>query len=316
MNSKFYALSILAIVSISLCTIPGIPGVTPGIGVGGRGLEITSFTAEPSPVFSRATVRVIMETENQGGSTVDNDSALVYLTGSNIDLDNTNGDYWYGSSASDQQEIKTFPKDMTPQDVVKGTPASTYRFIWNLIAPNLTAGQTRDDMFIGRIYHEYTSAANGNVWVYSETESEAARAAGRALNKASFTTTMGPVAVEVTVTPDPIILYGSESTFSFNVKISNVAAGTIYKNDTLGYSTKNIALTAEQLNKVFIEVKSPGLTVTDCTGEQELVAGKSMTLVCTASGASVTTFKAYPINVIAHYGYYTEKTTSVTVQGR
>jgi len=324
MNLKFYALSILAIVSISLCTIPEIPGVTPGVvGAAGRGLEIISFTSEPSPVFSRGTARVIMETENQGGSTVNNDSAIVYLTGSNINLGSTTGDYWFGSGAEDKKEIRRFPKNMAPEDVVKGTPASTYRFVWNLVAPNLTAGQTRNDMFIGRIYHEYTSAANGNIWVYSDTESEAARAAGRPLNKASFTSTAGPVAVEVTVTPDPIILYGSESTFSFNIKISNVAAGTIYKNDTLSYSTitsgSGINLKSEDLNKVFVEVKIPtgsGLTVTDCTGEQELVSSKSMTLVCTVTGASVSTFKSYAINVIAHYGYYTEKTASVTVQGR
>ncbi|MEM7816836.1 MAG: hypothetical protein QXZ20_02895 [Candidatus Aenigmatarchaeota archaeon] len=205
-------IALLGIVAIAGCTIPGVPGITPGVPVtgGGKGLEITSFTAEPNAVYSGSTVRVIMETENQGGATAYNSSSFAYLTGSNMDLDGTNDMYWRGKDNEDKNDCKYFMKDMKPADIVKGTQGDTKTFKWNLIAPNITAGQTRTDTFIGRVYTDYETGVNGNIWVYTETEADAAKASGRTLNKASFSSTSGPVAVEVSVSPDPVIIYGTD----------------------------------------------------------------------------------------------------------
>ncbi len=310
-------LLILVIALTAGCVVP-LPTPTPTGAALGKGLEITSFTVEPSSVFSGGTVRVIMEVENQGGATAFNESSLAYLTGSNINLGDTSGFYWY--SKSGESEVKYFNKDMRPADVVRGIPADTKRFSWVLTAPNVTAGQTREDIFIGRIYHDYTTGVNGNVWIYTEAEADAARASGRALNKATFTSTSGPVLLDVSVSPDPVILYQGENTFSLYIKISNAASGTIYRNNTLDYAHGNVSLTADQLNKVFIEIQtSPDLDFSsaECTGEQELVAGRTTTIVCDFTVKTPpATFKSYPVNVIAHYGYFTERTATVTVQGR
>ena len=314
-------ISILAIVLIAGCTIPGIPEIPTGPSVsGGRGLEITSFTAEPSPVYSGSKVRVTMEVENQGGTTVPKEKAVVYLTGSNVDIGSSSDLYWRGSDPSETAS-KNFTRDMRPADAVKGTPADTARFTWTLMAPNVTAGQTRTDTFYGRTYCDYSTGVNGNVWIYTEGEADAARASGRPLNKASFTSTVGPVGLDVKVSPDPVVYYDTGEVFSLYITVSNLATGTIYKYGK-DYSSGIPTIGAEEYNIVNIDVSYDTSKLSldnpsDCKGDQELPAGKSTTLVCDFTITDPPdTFESYPITVTANYGYYTEKSTTVTVQGR
>ncbi len=141
---KKILISLLAIVLVAGCTMPEMPDLTGGqtIGTSGKGLEITTFTADPTPVYSNARVRVTMEVENQGGTTVNSSKDLVYLTGSNVNLGSGDDKYWRSSNDS---EYKTFTRQMKAADVVKGTSADTARFTWSLIAPVIPAGQTRTD---------------------------------------------------------------------------------------------------------------------------------------------------------------------------
>ena len=312
MKTKILILPILATVLVSLCTIPGIPGVTPSVGMGGgMGLEITSFTAEPTSAFSNSSVRVTMEVENQGGTTVPTGGSLIYLTGASFT------EWSDGSSAL----YKTIDKEMKAEDVIRGVPPSTYRYSTTLSAPSLDAGQTNNYILIGRLYSDYQTNANGNIWVYSETESEAARAAGRSLYTPSFTYTKGPVGLSVTVSPTPIILYEGENRFTVYIKISNLASGTIYAPGIIDYAGSNVALNMDNINRVNVDIiPGTGLSIADpdgCEGDnQELVAGKDLTMVCDVNVADVATFQSFSFDVSVSYGYYTEKTASVTVQGK
>ena len=208
---KKILISLLAIVLVAGCTIPGLPnlGGTTTIGTAGKGLEITDFTAEPATVYSGATVRVTMDVENDGGTTVSSTKALAYLTGSDVNLGSADTRYWTSSADT---EYKAFLRDMRAADVVKGTSADTTRFTWSLKAPTLPAGQTRTDTFYGRVYSDYATAINGNIWVYTEGESDAAKASGRSLNTASFASTSGPVGLSVKASPDPVIYYTTTTT--------------------------------------------------------------------------------------------------------
>lgn len=187
---------------------------------------------------------------------------------------------------------------------------------------SLDAGQTNNYILIGRLYSDYQTNANGNIWVYSETESEAARAAGRSLYTPSFTYTKGPVGLSVTVSPTPIILYTGENRFTVYIKISNLASGTIYAPSVINYGGTNVALTMDNINRVNVVVTpGSGLSIVDnngCQGtDQELVAGKDLTMVCDITvGGSVPTFQSFPFDISVSYGYYTERTSSVTVQGK
>jgi hypothetical protein len=304
-------ISLLTIVLISGCSGISIPGVdlTPGVGVGGNGLEITSFLAEPTSAFSGSTVRVTVEVENKGGTTVPNGGSLIYLTGASFSE-------WSGGSPA---VYKTIDKEMKAEDVVRGVPASTFRWNPTLTAPSLTAGQTNSYILIGRLYSDYKTSANGNIWVYDDTEAEAARAAGKSLYTPSFTYTKGPVGLSITVSPSPIVLYEGESRFTVYIKISNLASGTIYAPGSV--SSSDVGLTMDEINRVDVAV-TPGtglslVTSDGCQGsDQELVAGRDLTMVCDVTVGSVATFQSFPFEVSVSYGYYTERTTSVTVQGK
>jgi len=299
-------ITVLSIFLISGCVDLGI-GQVPG--VGGNGMEITSFTAEPASVFSGASVRVVMEVENSGGTTVPSGYALIYLTGASFTE-------WAGSAAI----YDSIDKEMRSEDVIRGVPASTYRFSDTVTAPTLDAGQTNNYIFIGRLYSPYRTSANGNIWVYSETEAEAARAAGRQLYAPSFTYTKGPVGLSISVSPSPVVLYEGENRFSVYIKVSNLASGTIYS-PSASVSVGDVGLTMDDINRVDVDViPGSGLTLVDsegCEGAgQELVAGRDLTLICELRVGDVDTFQSFPFEVDVTYGYYTERTASVTVQGR
>ena len=309
MKSKVL-ITVLSILLVSGCVDMGDLGIGQVAGIGGSGLEITSFTAEPSSVFSGSSVRLVMEVENLGGTTVPMNDGLVYLTGSSFSD-------WSGSNAI----FESFSRDMRSEDVVRGVPASTDRISRTVTAPDLQAGQTRNDIFIGRVYSDYQTSANGNVWAYSETEAEAARAAGRQMYTPSFTYTKGPVGLSISVTPTPLILYENEDTFTVFIKISNLASGTIYAPGVINYGGSSVALEMDDINRVNVSVTpGSGLSVTnsaDCSGQQELVAGRDLTLVCDVTVSNPpATFQSYTFDVTVSYGYYTERTASVTVQGR
>jgi hypothetical protein len=320
-------ISIFAIVAAAGCTIPGIsgiPGMTPGTNLGGgQGLEITSFTAQPETLFSGSTDRIIMEIGNQGGTTVPSGSAIAYLTGSNIEFASSASTplVWLGPSGGAYLTVK----EVKAEDVVRGLSAGSDRVSWTLTSPTLTAGQVRTDTFIGRLYSEYQSNAYGSVWVYGETEVDAAKAAGRPLEKSSFTYTKGPVGVEVISQPDPVIIYGNDKTFSLYIKVTNLATGTIYKYKNITYDPTNTnkVLVSDALNKVFVNITKPPnaiLNITnsdECLGFQELVAGRPTTVVCDFNiTEAFTTYKSYPLSVEIKYGYYTERQATVTIQGR
>ena len=316
-------ISLIAIVALAGCTIPGIQGI-PGIGTGplttgGGGLEITSFTVEPDTLFSGSNVRIILEVANNGGITVPINKAMAQIIG-NLEFSAT------PSSTLVWHDTKEFQllKEMKSEDVVRGLSAGTDRIMWTLTSPTLSSGQTRTDSFTGRVYSEYQTVAQGTIWAYTDSEAEATRTAGRTLQKSTFTTSKGPVGISVTVQPDPIIIYNNDKTFSLNIKLTNLATGTIYKPDNITYSESpaNKQIFSDALNKVKIDInKTSDLDLTnadECTTDyQELVAGRPTTIICNFNiVGSVTNFKSFPINIAVSYGYFTERKVDVTVQGK
>jgi hypothetical protein len=117
----------------------------------------------------------------------------------------------------------------------------------------------------------------------------------------------------------------SGEVFSLYITVSNLASGTIYlrgKNYPQDGTTP-FAIADTEYNNVTVDViyDTSSLQLTnspDCEGPQELPAGKSTTLVCDFTISfdnKPATFKSYPITVDAYYGYFTERTATVVVQG-
>jgi hypothetical protein len=320
--NKAILLATLATVFVAGCIqggvqIPFLTTVTTTLG--GTGLVITDFSADPTEAYSNGTGRVMMTVSDLGGAVVPMANSMVMLTGSAITPSLTDTLYWSGSGTT-TSVFQHFTKDMNPADNVRGTPADEKTFTWNLKAPSgISKGSTRTDVFIGRVYYDYSTIVTGNVWVYSQSESDAARASSRTLNTATFSATSGPVALTLKSSPDPVVLASGESTFTIVMKISNVGGGTLYQAGLPLYTvgSESTAITQDQLNKVVVAIDSPGLTITGCSGAQELVAGKPLTLSCDVSVTSVpTTFASYQIKFTATYGYFSERTASVVVSGR
>jgi len=321
MKNKIYLLATLAVVFVAGCAGVQIPSIfqTTTTFLGGTGMVMTDFIADPTEVYSNATGRVMMTVKNLGGALVDMDTALVMIAGSGVKETLADGLYWTGSGTT-TSVYQHFTKDMKPEDTVRGTPADEKTFTWNLRAPeDISTGTTRTDVFIGRVYYDYTTTVTGNIWVYSQTESDAARAAGRELNKATFSSTSGPVALTLRSTPDPVVLATGENTFTMIMTVSNVGGGALYKTGSVTYTSgsEDVTLTTDELNRADVTITSPGLTITGCSGEQELVGGKDLTLSCDVTISSPpTAFASYQVKFVADYGYNTERAATVVVSGR
>lgn len=319
---KGILLAIISIVAISGCVQGQIPWIqTTTTIIGGNGLTLTEFAADPIEVYSDSSGRIIVTISNKGGAVVDVDDAVLYLTGSGIKNDLANDLYWSGRGSTDSVYAH-LTKSLNPEDPVLETAAGEQTITYALTSPSgISKGTTRDDIFIGRLYYDYSTTVSGNIWIYSESESDAARAADRALNRATLSSTAGPVALYVTAIPDPVVLAPGEDTFTLQIKVSSVGGGTLYRAGSISYSDAepDLSLDADtELNRVEIDVEGSGLTgFEDCEGEQELIAGRDLTLICDISVTSPpTTFQSYQLQVTATYGYFTERTATVSVSGR
>jgi hypothetical protein len=320
--NKAILLAVLSTIFVAGCVQGQFPFIqTTTTVLGGSGLVITEFSADPTEIYTDASGRILMTVSNKGGAVVDVSDAVIYLTGSGIKDDLSDGLYWTGRGST-TSVYADLTKTLNPEDPVRGTPAGEQTITYTLTSPTgISKGTTRSDVFIGRVYYDYSTTVSGNVWVYSEAESDAARASGRTLNKATLSSTAGPVALYVKAIPDPVVLASGEDTFTLQIKVSNVGGGTLYKAGAIDYSsaTPDLALDAEtELYRVDVSIEGSGLTgFADCEGEQELVAGQDITLSCDITVTNPpTTMQSYQLQVTATYGYMTERTATVSVSGR
>ncbi len=312
MKNIFPIIAVLATVLVSACILPG-GEILPGGGITpvttGRGLEITNFEAQPTDTSSGGTVRLIMEVENRGGANVGNLTSSAFVRG-------PIGTGTLGWTLTTGTNPSGFGKDVKAADTVRGLPAGTGRVTWSLTAPTVPAGTVRTYTFTGVTSYDYLTTGFGTVRVYPEAAADAARTAGKTLQRSEFTPTTGPVGLEVTIQPDPVILFSGEKTFSVTLKVSNAGGGTLYKQGSVSY-TADPTPTTTDLNKVDVTVNMPGVTISGCTGTQELISGKATPLICDATLASTpTAFQEFPFEVTVRYGYQIERALSVTVSGR
>lgn len=281
---------------------------------GGNGLVITDFSPDSSSVLSNSTDRISFTIDNVGGAAVPDANSLIYLTGSDINLGDTSGIYWH--SSTDTSQFKHFGKTMNPESSDAQTVDEKI-ITWSLAAPSVSKSQPeRIDDFIGRVYYDYQTTVAGTIWAYTQAESDTARASSKALNKATFSSTAGPVSLVAKTSPDPIV---SDTTFTLTVKVSNVGGGSLYKSGSVVYTpgSENIALTPDEVNIVTINVNAPGMTVGDgCNGDVTLPKGSNTVSCDITMSSSPTTFQGYPITITATYGYFTERTATVTVTSR
>ena len=300
MKYKLSAL-IMFIILISSCVIPTIfPPIEPILR--GYALEITELEVIPPTAPSGSTVRVTMEIENLGDTTVYKNTAFGYFLGSGI---------------GDQEVL--IDKDMEPANEMLGTQPTRETLTWNVKVPSLERGQMRIQTFIGRVYQYYVTKAHGNIWVYTESESKALESAGKSLQYSSFDYGNGPIGIGMSVSPSPVIIYENYKIFSLSIRLRKIGSGTIFDWGTVikrKERFKNIK--PDDLNIISVEISEPdGLDIGDeCRGTQTLIPGRDITLTCDVKvDKKIKTFESFPIEISVQHGYFTEKTTSITVEG-
>lgn len=310
-------LATVAVVLVAGCT-QSITNITQtNTQLAGTGLVMTDFSIDQAEVYGGQTDRIMMTVSNKGGHSVPDGEALVFLTGSAVKLDGDEAMYWTSDS---ETLIKGFGKEMKPADAVRDTPADEKTISWSLVAPSVSKGEQIPYTFIARVYADYQTKITGNVWVYSETEADTAKNAGTSLNRATWSATAGPVVLTARLTQDPVVLYSGEDKVTLVIKVSNANSGAIYKAGSIDYSTTNpdeLALSSDEINWVTVDGNLAGIQLPEeCAGTFEMVGGKDLTLTCDITITPPATFQGYPISITADYGYYTERTASVTVSGR
>ena len=265
---KEILLATLAILFVAGCAgqIP-MPWITEVTTFAGGGLVITEFEIDNPEVYSNRSAKITMTVTNKGGASVPDGEAVAVLQGSALQDDfSPDGDLYWTERSTTDSVYETMGKDMNPYDPVRDVPADEKIINWYLTSPTgIDPGTTRSDIFIGRLYYDYATTVTGNIWVYSEAESEAAKAAGRSLNENSFSSTSGPVALYVSAKPTNVVVSTGDDTFTLRVKISNAGGGTPYAPGIITYdaTTPDLALDAEtQLNWLNVAVDSD-LTITD-----------------------------------------------------
>ncbi len=306
--------SVFAIVAAVL--IAGCVGQTPTTGgETGAGLVITSFASDTASQYSERNVRLTLEVENQGETTVSKDTSLVYLSGP-IGTDTLQWKLVEGSTPL----AANFKRDLIPADPTVDRPAGTDTIRWTLTAPKLDAGQQKKDTFTARTYYDYETRVIGTIEAYPESESVAAREQGKTLRKSSFAATKGPVSINVRVIPDPVVVTTTDEVITLEIVVSNTGGGTVYKNATVKSTDTTPNVGFDDLNRVYLEVDAGALDKVGQCGAQyeELIGGKPTTLTCDfkVKKSEVTVAKSYPMKIKLDYGYYIDSSVDITALGR
>jgi len=309
MNAKILIPLLLAVVAIAGCVGQGEQKPTAGLGA-----AILSFAPFQDSVYTDKDVTLTMTVENQGDYTIDKVFSFAYLMGSNLkEASSSDPNMW-----TTQQLYQTLPKDLKPADPSRQIPADQANLKWTLHSPTgLSRGQSRTDTFIGRFYYLYNTSVDTTAWVYSDAEAAAERAKGNSLTPPTSSYSRGPLEVTVSYAPtNPVI---SDKTFTMFIKINNAGGGMPFDPTNVGINHPSVP--EENLNKVYIEITGyPNYFSigNGCTGWQELLPGKETTISCDVTmDQNIPTPKTgFSPKVTIEYGYYIDKQTQITVQGK
>ena len=220
------------------------------------GLSITCFSTALAELRSDQSTTFQIEVENQGEAVAAQANGAAHLI---IPTD------W----ELDKSATQDFPRDLKNADPATGRPADVYQFRWRGTAPELSRGQVRTDTVIGRVYYDYMTTSNGVIPVYpfGETIDQTA----------SFTSSRGPVAISVAVSPNPPQIELDSEEFSLTIVLTNTGPGQVYQNGTVTYT--DISLKDTERDVVNLEVDGVNITDKGCLEDIELISGTA-TVIC------------------------------------
>ncbi len=273
-----------------------------------KGVEITDFSPSTDIALGGGkTVILRMEVENKGSYPAKNVMACIFGSLEGKESVTKQG-MWYLKS----DQCQKLGKDLSPFDPETGQGGGG-RFRWELISPYISYPDVRKDEFKGRIYYEYQSTATVTVPIYSEEEYLAKRQRGEDVKKdLKIVKSVGPVDIDVFV-PQPVI--AEDKYFSMKITITNAGNGVVFDpKDSLSGKTPNIQ---NKIGNIRLKYTVPDGLKINCEDYVELYTTNSRSITCDVEikdPKSVIGVKEFPITIKAEYGYYAEKTTTISVE--
>ncbi len=306
----FLFLSIIAVVAISGCISGGQK-----TSAAGNGIAITDFSSSASEASDcDRSVRINLDVENQGGSSVDSNNLLACLSGKNFP-GKTSEQMWAVDSSQINRVCQTLPKKLDAVDNVKSIPGGAASFKWTAFSPFVPFPLTRTDGFSGRVFYKYSSRTSATVFVISEDGLAAAKQKGTALPSApEIEKTASPVDISID-TNQPVIGQNGD-TFTLKVTLSNVGGGTVFDPGAVSFGSPSSSLPSiseDQLNLITITVNTSlyaggsseaGFCNADLRSV-ELRKGSTVTIPCDIRiNAPISGLRSFPILLTAKYGYF------------
>ncbi len=320
MKTNKTALALIAITVI-------IAGCTNGGGeesASTAGVQITNFSATPSSTFSGQSAQISMSVINQGG--VDASNAVAKLYQAPI------------GGGPGSWEIESGPQivdigGIRAADPENEIPAQTRRQNWALTAPDL-GSQSVDYNFQTRLYYDYSSEATTQIELVREDEF---LQGDYSPSRPSTSNTDGPIQIDIN-TRSPVRYFTSEDGESSSVDsdlcvtVRNEGQGTPFApsvdeyTDTQDGEITSIDLGSEDndpRDKVEVSVSEsagvdfPAANDDGTATETVMLTGSrgnhcfEMTL---PDSFSIT--QTVPLTIDASYSYYTDASTTATVQPR
>jgi len=281
------------LIAVSGCIIPGLPSLG---GSAGSGLAILAFEPAFPRVYSDEPVEFRLRVQNTGSVDArDVTPKIIGLETWDREADTCNR--WDKISAA------------VPSI---GAPGETANCKWTFVAPDVPRGLSTTYSPTVRLYYSYSTSVVKSIFLASSKELRLMKDRGDAPPAQTTSQTSGPVQINVK-TDTPVRVWGDSVTFPITITINNAGGGVICPSVSDCESNQN-------LNKLRIEVRSDSdIVISDCdTGDVELWQGKTNTLICQAtfSGLRDIGLTQSLITVKANYGYYTDRTTQVTVTKR
>jgi hypothetical protein len=284
-----------------------------------QGISTTEFFAIPSQTFSGKSVKIYMTLKNVGGEEVER--GLVCLLGENFPGSAERG-FW-----ETEDKICKKLRTLKAPNPLQNMPGGETTLKWNLKAPFLPKGIKSNDMFLARVFYEYSTKASFKLFALTESERITMKQRGETIPTFKVDKTKGPVDISVEIKPWPIIVVNGEEVY-INLKIilRNVGEGTVFDASRFSWEdTNNIPVIGEdELNKIYLSIRTPNEVKITCDEEKEgnkyyiELFMKEATISCDVhlKDPSLTTKKEYPILIEAKYGYYFDEKMWVRVEGR
>jgi hypothetical protein len=319
-ESRAIALFAVIVLASGCASTGGGGGETSGESI----VSVNSYEAIPNPATSGRTVNLNMELENTGDSDADRVVARIFGPAGFSQEENVGDRTWKDSGNEGISMSDRTVNFDTLRAAGDNTPAIPKAQSLSFTAPTLAENREVTYDFYSQIFYQYETQADTDFQLvsYDRFQEEDMTRSETTLDSGS-----GPIQLDIRGTT-PKIFYEDENAGQINsqvcIRVINNGGGTPFVEGEVE-APRYYNVQEDMENKVRLSIQDVGNLNFDAQGDKsgntvevELVSG-SEGFQCFDVNADVSpTTKEQNINtqITAEYGYITEDTASVTVEGR